>query len=365
MRKVGCIQFDPLNRVGQNPDLVLQSRIKDYKPTLLQELLYTDRKLLDGWDKNMSIYSIEDWPYFERYRMNAYKKYKRKSKDLNKILPEVRKVLKEKGPLSSIDLKFDTKIDWAWAPTRVSRAALESMYSWGELIVHHKVGTRKYYDFTEKYLPDNLLSTPDPNTSDKEYYKWHIKRRIRGIGMLWALSGGSWLGIKGLKKGIRTEILSELVKNDEVILIKVENIENPFYILKEDEELLHRVLNGVCIEPQVSFIAPLDNILWDRKLVKKIFDFEYVWEVYKPVKERKYGYYVLPILYGDKFIGRFEPVLDKKSNQLVIKNWWWEPEVSITDNLHYALISALKDFLNYLGADKVKISNNKNFPSIL
>jgi len=171
IRHVGCIQFDPLNVVGYNPYLVLQSRIKNFKSEYLQELLYSDRKLLDRWDKNMSIYALEDWPYFSRYREKAYRRHGGESNSISKILPEVRDALEQNGPLSSIDLKFDTIVDWSWAPTRAARAALESMYFWGELIIHHKVGTRKVYDFAEKYLPFELLSMPDPNITIGQYFE--------------------------------------------------------------------------------------------------------------------------------------------------------------------------------------------------
>ena len=138
VNKVGCIQYDPLDKVGYNPYLVLQSRIKDFKPEILAKLLYDDRKLIDGWDKNMAIYSTDDWPFFSRFRRDAYRRYGDESRPINEILSRVRDELAERGPLSSIDLKFDAKVDWSWAPTRAARAALESMYFWGELIIHHK-----------------------------------------------------------------------------------------------------------------------------------------------------------------------------------------------------------------------------------
>lgn len=84
--------------------------------------------------------------------------------------------------------------------------------------------------------------------------------------------------------------------NPYLILLKVKNIKYPFYIPKEEVSLLQEGLNGIDVKPQASFIAPLDNLLWDRKLIKEIFGFEYIWEVYKPVSERRYGYYVLPVL---------------------------------------------------------------------
>ena len=142
--RVGCIQFDPLNIVGHNHELVLQSRIRDFRSNLLQELLYQDRNLLDGWDKNMSIYPVEDWPFFERRRRVCLDHYMKRSEEVTKALPLVRKTIENRGPISSKDLGLNQSIGWSWAPTRLARAVLESMYFWGELVVHHRVGTRKY-----------------------------------------------------------------------------------------------------------------------------------------------------------------------------------------------------------------------------
>jgi len=81
-----------------------------------------------------------------------------------------------------------------------------------------------------------------------------------------------------------------------------------------------------------------------------LFDFSYMWEVYKPVKQREYGYYVLPVLYGDRFVGRLDPAFDKKTGTLTINNWWWEEGIEFTQSLTEALENCLRDFLTYLNA---------------
>ncbi len=358
IRRMGCIQFDPLNTVGYNPYLVLQSRVKNFKAGYLTELLYTDRKLLDGWDKNMSIYSIDDWPYFSRFRERAYERYGDESKPINQILSQVRKELRKRGPISSIDLKFDTKVDWSWAPTRASRAALESMYYWGELIIHSKVGTRKVYDFTEKYLSEELFSMQDPNVTMEEYFEWNVRRRIGAVGLLWGRASDAFLGIRGMKSKERTEAILRLEKRGELIQVEVEDIKYPIYIRKEESVLLDEVLNGIDFEPEASFVAPLDNLLWDRKLIKEIFDFEYIWEVYKPIDKREFGYYVLPVLYGDKFIARFEPRFNKKAGKLELINWWWEPDVVVTPQMKKALNKCFRYFMNYLDTSELVIADD-------
>lgn len=356
VNKVGCIQFDPLDMVGMNPSLVCQSRIKNYKAKYLKELLYCDRRLLDGWDKNMSIYPVEDHPYFSRYRKEAYERYNNHSNSISDILEDIREIIREKGPLSSIDLDFDTTVDWAWAPTRAARAALESMNFWGELVVENKVGTRKFYDFTEKYVPREIFSLEDPNATMEEYHQWHVKRRIRAIGLLWDRSGDAWLGIYKMKSNERSKAMVALQEKGEIIPIEVEDIKYIFYVAKEDLALLEEVIKGIVVEPQVAFIGALDNLIWDRKLIKEIYGFEYIWEVYKPIEERKYGYYVLPVIYGDKFVARFEPRFHKKTKSLQIINWWWEPNVALTKELKKALNKCFQDFKKYLGATTIDIS---------
>ncbi|WP_410510929.1 winged helix DNA-binding domain-containing protein [Paenibacillus sp. BR2-3] len=361
IRHVGCIQYDPLSITGQNHELVLQSRIPDFTPELVQELLYKDRLLLDGWDKNMSIYCTEDWPFFRRGRQLALARYEGNS-EIMATVSRVRQALTERGPLSSLDLEWKDKIDWAWAPARLSRAALESMYFWGELVVHRRVHTRRYYDFTARLLPEFLLERGDPNEKEEEYHDWYVLRRIGSIGLQWNRSGDGWLGIHGLKSKERTASVQRLLHTDKIREVTVEGIKLPFYIRSIDAPALENVIqqqndlsgDNVTNAPFAAALAPLDNLLWDRELIRQLFDFQYRWEVYKPAAERQFGYYVLPLLYGDRFVARFEPVMDKKSRTLNILNWWWEQGECLTPELSLALKQAIASLARCLRADSVR-----------
>jgi uncharacterized protein len=297
----------------------------------------------------MSIYLTMDWPYFERNRKASFNRYK----DIQAIkdyLPYIREVLKEKGPITSSDLKLDQIIDWSWAPTRLSRAALESMYLWGELIICNKASSRKVYDFAHKHLPQQILDMDNPNKTLQEYHDWHVLRRIGAVGLLWNKSSDAWLGIKEMKAPERNEAIGRLLNKKLIIEIHVEGLKYPLYMKAGYENLLERVLNQEAVKARAAILAPLDNMLWDRKLIKELFDFEYRWEVYKPVNQRQYGYYVLPILYDSKFVARFEPILDKDNNILVIKNWWWESGIKVTPKMRKELQLCIKRFVEFTGA---------------
>jgi len=355
IRRVGCIQFDPLNIAGRNPELVLQARVTGFRPELLDQLLYEDRKLLDGWDKNMSIYSVDDWPCFQRRREAARRSPRRTSEPIQSVLPMIRAAIRGRGPLSSIDLDFNETIDWSWAPTRVARAALESMYTWGELVIHSKVNTRKVYDFAERHVPQRLLTAPDPNPSEGQFHDWYVLRRTGGIGMVWDKAGDAWLGMYDIKSMERKAALSRLLERQSLMQVAVDGLAQPLFMRTEDRPTLTAILESKPPQPRVSFLAPLDNLLWDRRMVNQLFGFDYTWEVYKPVEERRYGYYVLPVLYGDRFIARFEPIRDKKNGSLVIKNWWWEEGVKQSARMHAELRRSFKRFMSFLDVGDLRV----------
>ncbi len=355
---VGCIQYDPIDIVGRNANLVLEGRVAGYRPRLLEELLYTDRLLWDGWDKLSCIHLAADWPYFARFRARMRAHWDTPRNPAIGILPAVRAAIQERGPLSSNDLEHKETLRWSWgAPTRLSRAALETLYAMGELGVHHRLGTRRYFDLVERLLPAELLAVPDPNATDEEYQDWHVERRVGALGL--ALSNGSaefWLGIHGVKTEARRAALARLTAQGKLIVAAVEGLPGrTFFLRQADRPMLETVRTRPAPVPQAAFMAPLDNLTWDRELVRRVFDMNYSWEVYVPQERRKYGYYVLPVLYGDRFVARFDPAFDKRSRTLLIRNWWWEEETKPDEAMAVALAGCLREFLGYLGAEKLEL----------
>lgn len=355
--RVGCLQYDPLDMVGTNPNLVLQSRVRDYRPQLLAELLYSERSLVDGWDKNTAIFPVADWPYFCRYRNREILYRGQEEKDLNKAIPRVLEELREKGPLSSTDFVQDEKVNWFWGPAKASRAALEILWYKGEVIIFKRIRQRRVYDLACRHIPEEILFAQDPNPGEEEYCRWHVKRRINAIGLLWNKASDAWLGIRGLKTPMRNAAFASLEEQGEIVPVEIEGLNQLVYIARENIPLLREILTGSQAEPQAAFLAPLDNMLWDRKLIAALFGFEYTWEVYKPARQRQYGYYVLPVLYGDRFVARFEPRFNKKTGVLDILNWWWEPGIEPSEAMWQALNSCLCAFMSYLGATGLERGN--------
>lgn len=343
IRQAGCIQFDPIDVCGKNAELVLQSRVKGFTKDMLYELLYIDRSLVDYFDKNLAIFPVEDWKYFERERQQHLRR-ERSHEEIMQAHDSILNAIATRGPLCSADLDMDEKVNWYWSATTLSRATLEHMYFCGELAVHHKKGTIKYYDLIQNCISPDILAEPDPYPADYDHQKWRVLRRISSVGLLWNRASDAWLGIPGLKAAGRGNIFDDLLAASKIIPITVQDVKDPLYCHIDDLPLIQTIRENPPAKKRCEFIAPLDNLMWDRKLIKALFDFDYKWEIYTPQAQRKYGYYVLPILYGDRLIGRIEAIYDKKVKKLNVPHIWYEPDVKMTKALENALESAIKRF---------------------
>ena len=192
-----------------------------------------------------------------------------------------------------------------------------------------------------------LLNAPEPYPNELDHQKWRVLRRIGAVGLLWNKPSDAWLNIWGLKSAERNEIFMQLLEEEKILEIKVDSIKDRLYCLSTDRDILETVLQEPELKARCELIAPLDNMLWDRRLIKAVFNFDYKWEIYTPEIQRKYGYYVLPLLYGDSFIGRVEAICDRKAGTLAVKNIWYEKGVKQTKKLQTAInncICKLADF---------------------
>mgnify|MGYP002564074366 CR=1 FL=1 len=361
IRQAGCIQFDPVDICGQNAELTLQSRVKRFNKKQLHELLYKDRKLFDYPDKQLSIIPVEDWPYFERFREASRNKLLQHP-ELQEHIINIRAYIEKNGAVCSGDFKLEgetnwySAINWSTGGT-MARSVLEQMYSSGDLIIHHKKGSRRYYDLAERHIPAEILNAPEPFPDEFSHQKWRVLRRIGAIGLIWDSSSAAWLNIWNLTTETRHKIFNVLIDEGVISKLKVEGLKNDFYFLTKDLRLIEQVLSGSKFEPRCELIAPLDPLMWDKKLIRTIFGFDYGWEIYTPPQKRQYGVYVLPLLYGDKFIGRIEAICNRKVKMLTVNNIWYEKDVRLTKKQRTTVVSRLKKFavFNDCGLEKSEL----------
>ena len=357
VRQAGCIQFDPVDVCGRNAELTLQSRVKGITRKTLSDLLYRDRLLVDYSDKELSIWPSEDWPYFAGYRKKSIE-HGNQFAGIPELKEKAVAYIRKHGPVSSDTLPIEGTIFWHssmhWSghwdkDSLAARSVLEQLYTDGVLLIHHKTGSRKYYDLADKYLPAELLSAPNPCPDEASWLCWRVKRRIGAVGLLWNRNSTAWLGIN-MTTEQRNASFDRLEKDCVIMPVQVEGIRFPLYMLTDDLPLLESVTTGqASLKPRLEFLAPLDPMLWDRKLIEAVWGYRYSWEIYTPVVKRKYGYYVLPVLWGDRLIGRIEPKADRKAKTLTVQNVWLEPGVRRTKKLSGQIDRAVQRLARFNG----------------
>ena len=362
VRQAGCLQYDPVDVCGKNAELTLQSRVKGFRKQMLDDLLYKDRLLVDYTDKELSIWPSEDWPYFSAYRQRSME-HGRKFEGIRELEETAIDYIRKNGAVSSDMLPIEGKIFWHssmhWSgnwhtESNAARSVLEQLYTDGVLLIHHKSGSRKFYDLAERYLSPELLNAPDPCADRESFTDWRIFRRIGAVGMLWNRRSDAWLGIE-MTAQQREESFERLERSGNITGIEVDGIRFPLYVLSAEMPMMKAVMNGQADTKQrLEFLAPLDPMLWDRKLIEALWGFRYSWEIYTPAAKRQYGYYVLPIIYGDRFIGRIEPRADRKAGTLTVNGIWMEPGVIQTKKLTGRIDSAVRRLARFNGCSYEK-----------
>ncbi len=334
--RLGSIQFDPLAVAGRNHDLVLHARVRDYDPAWTNELLYERRELFESHNKMLSLLPTSELPWYrqswdrflELHRDDALVRHR-------ETMDHVLERLREEGPLSSLDFERRSTVDWYWGPTSEVRAVLEALTEAGIIGLARREGNRRYFDLTERLYPAELL---DHRPTAREQLHHKMLSRYRAHGLLGA--GGDytlWYGLGPARRlraelspgtPTRAELREELLSRGALVPVSVEGLRGERYVLAEEAAALRRAENDVVGGPleaaSAVFLAPLDPLAWDRDLLRDLFGFDYVWEVYVPQAKRRWGYYVLPLLWGDRFVGRIEPRFDREHGSVRVLGVWWE-----------------------------------------
>ena len=355
IRQAGCIQYDPVDVCGKNAELTLQSRVKGFQKSMLEDLLYRDRLLVDYADKELSIWPAEDWPRFAPFRERSCI-HGAAFPGFSELEQEALSYIRSNGPVSSDTLPLDGEVFWHssmhWSgnwhgKSKAARSVLEQLYTDGRLVIHHKIGSRKFYDLAERHLEATLLSAPSPCEDEDAFRRWRILRRIGAAGLLWNKNSPTFLGIP-MNADQRRQAFSALEASGAILPIRIEGNRTLFYYREEDETLMREVLSGsLDRKPRLEFLAPLDPLLWDKAMIAALWDFSYAWEIYTPADKRKYGAYTLPILWGENFIGRIDMTADHRDRVLRVRKIWYEPGVRLTKTIGNALDRSLVRFARF------------------
>jgi uncharacterized protein YcaQ len=357
-RRLGSIQFDPLSVAGRNHDLVLHARVAGYEPAWCEELLYARRELFEAYNKGLSLLPTSELPWYRvSWTLSAARHENGILSENAEVAAGILERIRAEGPLSTLAFERGPVVDWWWAPTNVARAVLEAYSVSGVLGLSRREGNRRVYDLMERLFPAELLALEVPL---REQLMHKLLSRFRAHGLLGKSGSGElWLGLGKARPDpdrpghpSRIEMRGELVETGELVPVDVEGVRGERYVLREEVSLLASPPEPTT---SVAFLAPLDPFMWDRELLRPLFGFDYIWEVYVPEAKRRWGYYVLPILYRDRLVGRIEPRIDRAGGRVQILNVWWEDgfDPRRADGFVDAMRAALRAYLAFAGATRV------------
>jgi hypothetical protein len=360
VERLGSLQFDPLEVPGaRSHDLVLHARIAGFERVHCDALLYgapAERRLFEAYNKSLNILPLHELPYYRLAWERAHARYE--STILAERSETVRTVLdrlKKEGPLSTAAFKdLGPHVAWHWAPTAEGRAVLEALFETGQVGISRRDGSRRTFDLVERLFPAPLLKK---RVSPEASARHRLLSRYRGVGLM-GRSAASELTHGTGSAAERATLLDALVDEGVLVAAEIEGERGPRYLLREELPLLDAPHTDA---PGVTFLGPLDPLLWDRRLLRSLFAFDYLWEVYTPEAKRVHGYYVVPILFGARFAGRIEPRFDRRTKALTLVGLWFEAGFDPLAERGFveAFAAALGDYQRFVGASKVSFPRSR------
>jgi uncharacterized protein len=335
---------------------VLHARVAGYDPAWCDRL-YERRELFEAYNKGLSLVPIGEFPWF---RANVRVQEPRILAEHADVAEQVLERMRAEGPLSALDFerRRGSLVDWFGVPTNVVRAVLEAYAMTGVLGLARRDGNRRYYDLIERLLPPEILAQKVPL---REQLRHKLLSRYRAHGLLGIGGGGDIFGGLGPAKPDperpehpgRTALREELIEDGELVPVSVEGVRAKRFVLREEVELLKAPPEP---PPSVAFLPPFDPVVWDRGLLGSLFGFDYVWELFVPPAKRRWGWYVLPILFRDRLVGRIEPRIDRTEGCVRVLDLWWEDgfEPRRVEGFVDATRHALRAYLHFAGASRLE-----------
>jgi uncharacterized protein YcaQ len=363
LREVEAVQIDPVSIVAQSHDIVLWGRVIDYRPEHLNSLLYEERKFFD-YGGGLMIYPMDELPYWRvvMERRKLEKRWAEFAEANPALLDRVKQELRERGPLRNRDL--DGRQMDHYRASKDTGVALYFLWLTGELMTHSRQGKERVYDFLDNVAPESVRQP----AADEEAENFFARKAIAHRGLVDARTfRNMWKGLieRPVDAKEAQSKLAELVESRQAATVRIEGHKEPHYILASDASILKELQSGktprawqpleTTTGEEVIFLSPLETIS-ARGRAGLLFDFDYIWEIYKPAAERKWGPYTMPILYDDRLVARLDAKLDRQSQELLINGFWLERWFKPDDAFAAAFVHGLLRFARFLNAERLNVA---------
>jgi hypothetical protein len=356
-RDLRCLQLDPTRAVERSHLLVLWSRLGAYDHAELERLLWEERSLFQYWAHAASLVLTEDLPIHRLLMRNfaktdhAFAKRVRTWMDAN---DEFRRALLAelacRGPLRLRDFEARAAVPWAstgWTAGRDVDRMLDFLFARGEVLVAGRVGNQKLWDLAERVLPSE---TEQEELPEREIVRRAAQYSLRALGV--ASPGEIRQHFTRDRYPGLPDVLAELKREGRVVSVAVDGLSGPRLVHADDLPLLERIEAGEW-EGRTTLLSPFDNLICDRARTESLFGFRFRLEIYVPKAKREFGFFVMPVLDGERLVARVDPAFDRKSGILTVNRLHIEPGVRFGTALESRVRSAFEELGAFLGAREV------------
>jgi uncharacterized protein YcaQ len=342
VRDLSCVQLDSISAVERSHRIALASRVGAYPRETVSQLLAAGR-LFEYWAHEACLLPVDDWPLFRpAMRAGGRRWYGQIDRTHPHLADEILAEIRARGPLGS--RHFDGSGGggmWSWKP---AKAMLERLWNDGELVVAGRQGFQRLYDLSERVIPAEALAAPEP--PEPERLRTLVLRAVEARGALteagivehWRLRGGA----------ARVRPACDALVDDGLL----ERLD------VEDGGAPVLVRAGTDLEPArpgaAVLLSPFDNLLWDRPFARRVLGFDHLIEVYKPAPQRRFGYYVLPLLWRDRIVARADLKSERAEGTLVVKAFHVEDGVRRSASLDEAFDRALDRLRRTIGLERIR-----------
>jgi len=348
--RLGYVQIDTISVVARAHHHTLWARVPAYHPSFLDDLLRVDRRVFEYWAHAIAYLPMSDFrfyiPRMKRHRTSHQGWLSDWKKEHGPLLNHVLERIRAEGPLTSKDFTPPPGTRrgtwWDWKP---SKRALEILFWQGHLMITERRNFQKVYDLTERVLPSET-DTSEP--SQAELGRFHVRRALHGMGI--AREREIRDAFHVADRTTISQTLQAMCASREILEIHVSGSEEAYFALPDALEA-----DNAPADERAHILSPFDNLIIQRDRMRRLFGFDYTIECYVPKEKRRYGYFVLPILWEDRLIGRMDAKADRSSQTLAVKSLWFEPEFHAYDRALPALANAAARFSRFNGCTSIAV----------
>jgi uncharacterized protein YcaQ len=355
IRRMGALQIDTIHVVNRSPYLVLWSRLGDYQPEWLDELL-DEGSLFEYWAHAACFLPIEDYPLHRRRLLDSIKngvwptKWAVKFiKENPELIERIRTHIRENGAVRSADFENKNHQTGGWWNWKEEKDALEALFYTGEVMIARRQNFQRVYDLRERVLAGREEAALP---SSEELERTLILRSVQALGV--AFPGWVHDYYRQPRKGMPQK-LEKLAADGLLQKVEVVGFEEMAYIHPSHYGLLDEAASGKLEPTLTTILSPFDPLVWDRQRARELFDFDYMIECYTPAAKRRYGYFSLPILHRGRLIGRLDAKAHRAEGIFEIKSLHLEPGVQMGEDSVNELATVLQRLARWHGTTEVSV----------